>query len=85
MAATSIPRKSKLLLPDDDLGQVPYALVQPGDGVQLDEETVRQFVTDQVAGYPASRAPPHCGRNSSRRFRLRVMADAGEFGNLGPR
>jgi bile acid-coenzyme A ligase len=38
-------------VPDDDLGQVPYALVQPGDGVQLDEETVRQFVTDQVAGY----------------------------------
>ena len=38
-------------VPDDDLGQVPYALVQPGDGVQLDEVTVREFVADQVAGY----------------------------------
>jgi bile acid-coenzyme A ligase len=38
-------------VPDNDLGQVPYALVQPGDGVQLDEVTVREFVADQVAGY----------------------------------
>jgi bile acid-coenzyme A ligase len=38
-------------VPDGDLGQVPYALVQPGEGVALDEKTVRQFVADQVASY----------------------------------
>ena len=38
-------------LPDDDLGQVPYALVQPGEGVHLDDETVRAFVADRIASY----------------------------------
>jgi bile acid-coenzyme A ligase len=36
-------------VPDEDLGQVPYALVQAG--VALDEAAVRQFVAGWVAGY----------------------------------
>ena len=43
-------------VPDDDLGQVPYALVQPGEGAHLDDETVRAFVADQLAGYKVPNA-----------------------------
>jgi bile acid-coenzyme A ligase len=36
-------------VPDEDLGQVPYALVQAG--VALDEAAVREFLAGRVAGY----------------------------------
>jgi bile acid-coenzyme A ligase len=36
-------------VPDEDLGQVPYALVQAG--VALDEAAVREFVAGRLAGY----------------------------------
>ena len=39
-------------VPDDDLGQVPYALVQ-SDG--LDEATVIAFLTERIAGYKVPR------------------------------
>ena len=40
-------------VPDDDLGQVPHALVQT-DG-QLDAEAVRTFVAERVASYKVPR------------------------------
>jgi bile acid-coenzyme A ligase len=39
-------------VPDDDLGQVPYAIVQ-ADG--LDEAAVLAFLTEQIAGYKLPR------------------------------
>ena len=36
-------------VPDDDLGQVPYALVQAG--ADLDQQTLREFLHDRIAGY----------------------------------
>jgi bile acid-coenzyme A ligase len=36
-------------VPHEDLGQVPYALVQAGSA--LDEQTVQEFLRDRVAGY----------------------------------
>jgi bile acid-coenzyme A ligase len=36
-------------VPHEDLGQVPYALVQTG--AELDEQTVQEFLRDRVAGY----------------------------------
>jgi bile acid-coenzyme A ligase len=36
-------------VPDDDLGQVPYALVQAGSA--LAEQTVQAFLRDRIAGY----------------------------------
>ena len=33
----------------EDLGQVPYALVQAGSA--LDEQTVKDFLLDRIAGY----------------------------------
>ncbi|MET0455806.1 MAG: AMP-binding protein [Mycobacterium sp.] len=38
-------------VPDADLGQVPYALVQLGDAADVDVESVREFLTDRIAGY----------------------------------
>jgi bile acid-coenzyme A ligase len=40
-------------VPDDDLGQVPHALVQAGAG--LDEATVREFLAGRVASYKVPR------------------------------
>ncbi|BBZ11088.1 AMP-binding protein [Mycobacterium branderi] len=39
-------------VPDDDLGQVPYALVQ---SEALDEETVRAFLAERIAAYKVPR------------------------------
>ena len=36
-------------VPHEDLGQVPYALVQAG--AELDEQTVQEFLHDRIAGY----------------------------------
>jgi bile acid-coenzyme A ligase len=36
-------------VPQEDLGQVPYALVQAGS--TLDEQTVQEFLRDRIAGY----------------------------------
>ena len=36
-------------VPDEDLGQVPYALVQAAS--TLDEQTVQAFLRDRIAGY----------------------------------
>jgi bile acid-coenzyme A ligase len=36
-------------VPDEDLGQVPYALVQAG--AELDQQTLQGFLRDRVAGY----------------------------------
>ncbi|SRX92592.1 putative fatty-acid--CoA ligase [Ilumatobacter coccineus YM16-304] [Mycobacterium shimoidei] len=38
-------------VPHDDLGQVPYALVQPIAGSSLDEEAVKAFLAERIAGY----------------------------------
>jgi bile acid-coenzyme A ligase len=40
-------------VPHEDLGQVPYALVQAASafGEKLDENTVREFLRDRIAGY----------------------------------
>jgi bile acid-coenzyme A ligase len=40
-------------VPHEDLGQVPYALVQAGSA--LDEQTVQAFLRDRIAGY---KVPP---------------------------
>ena len=42
-------------LPDDDLGQVPHALVQPAPESTLDEAAVRDFVAQRLAGYKVPR------------------------------
>jgi bile acid-coenzyme A ligase len=39
-------------VPDDDMGQVPYAIVQ-ADG--LDEASVTAFLSDRIAGYKVPR------------------------------
>ncbi|WP_444543020.1 AMP-binding enzyme, partial [Mycobacterium celatum] len=39
-------------VPDDDLGQVPYALVQ---AEALDEEAVRAFLAERIAAYKVPR------------------------------
>jgi bile acid-coenzyme A ligase len=36
-------------VPDEDLGQVPYALVQAG--AELDQQTLQEFLRDRIAGY----------------------------------
>ena len=41
-------------VPHEDLGQVPYALVQAGSA--LDEQTVQAFLRDRIAGY---KVPAH--------------------------
>ncbi|MEE2853210.1 MAG: AMP-binding protein [Actinomycetota bacterium] len=38
-------------VPHEDLGQVPYALVHPVDGSELDSVGVQEFLRDHVAGY----------------------------------
>lgn len=38
-------------VPDDDLGQVPYALIQAGVSADIDDESVRAFLADRIAGY----------------------------------
>jgi bile acid-coenzyme A ligase len=38
-------------VPDSDLGQVPYALVQSSEDSHLDKETVRTFLAERVAAY----------------------------------
>jgi bile acid-coenzyme A ligase len=40
-------------VPDEDLGQVPHALVQPGG--DLDQESVRAFLADRLASYKVPR------------------------------
>lgn len=42
-------------VPDDDLGQVPYALVEKAPDSDLDEDGVRAFVRERVAGYKVPR------------------------------
>jgi bile acid-coenzyme A ligase len=42
-------------VPDDDLGQVPYALVQPLADSALDEAGVTAFVADRLAAYKVPR------------------------------
>jgi bile acid-coenzyme A ligase len=42
-------------VPDDDLGQVPYALVQAAAGSALDEQAVRTFLRERIAGYKVPR------------------------------
>ena len=41
-------------VPDDDLGQVPHALVQ--SSIALDEDAIRAFLADRVAAYKVPRA-----------------------------
>jgi bile acid-coenzyme A ligase len=36
-------------VPDDDLGQVPYALVQAG--AELDQQRLQEFLRERIAGY----------------------------------
>jgi bile acid-coenzyme A ligase len=43
-------------IPDEDLGQVPYALVQAGDGSTLDEQAVQAFLRERIAAYKVPRA-----------------------------
>jgi bile acid-coenzyme A ligase len=42
-------------VPDEDLGQVPYALVQAGEGTDRDESAVLDFVRGRLAGYKVPR------------------------------
>jgi bile acid-coenzyme A ligase len=42
-------------VPDDDMGQVPYALVHTLPGSALDAEAVRAFVGDRLAAYKVPR------------------------------
>jgi bile acid-coenzyme A ligase len=42
-------------VPDDDLGQVPYALVQAASGSALDEPTVTAFVAERLSAYKVPR------------------------------
>jgi bile acid-coenzyme A ligase len=42
-------------VPDEDLGQVPHALVQAVDGSALDEEAVRTFLRERIAAYKVLR------------------------------
>jgi bile acid-coenzyme A ligase len=42
-------------VPDEDLGQVPYALVHTVAGSALDAAAVRAFVGDRLAGYKVPR------------------------------
>jgi bile acid-coenzyme A ligase len=42
-------------VPDEDLGQVPHALVQAADGVCLDEDSVRAFLLDRIEAYKVPR------------------------------
>ena len=52
-------------IPDDDLGQVPYALVQAGG--DLDEDAVREFLADRLSGYKVPRAVEFVDRAAARR------------------
>src|SRR6201999_1276231 len=38
-------------VPHDDLGQVPYALVQTSEGCVLDDDGVRDFLQTRIARY----------------------------------
>ncbi|ORB12549.1 AMP-binding protein [Mycobacterium noviomagense] len=42
--------------PDDDLGQVPYALVHTCDGSALNEEALQAFLRERIAAYKVPRA-----------------------------
>ena len=42
-------------VPDEDLGQVPHALVQAADGACLDEDSVRAFLLDRIEAYKVPR------------------------------
>ncbi|EID12735.1 AMP-dependent synthetase and ligase [Mycobacterium xenopi RIVM700367] len=42
-------------VPDEDLGQVPYALVQTADGSTLTEQAVQAFVRERIAAYKVPR------------------------------
>ncbi len=42
-------------IPDDDLGQVPYAIVHTADGSDLDEAAVIRFLRERIAGYKVPR------------------------------
>ena len=42
-------------VPDDDLGQVPFALVQADPGANLDENMVLQFLAERIAPYKVPR------------------------------
>ncbi|WP_375487342.1 AMP-binding protein [uncultured Mycobacterium sp.] len=42
-------------VPDDDLGQVPYALVQTSDGSTLNEQAVQAFLRERIAAYKVPR------------------------------
>jgi bile acid-coenzyme A ligase len=44
-------------VPDDDLGQVPYALVHAAEGSVLDEAGVREFLSERLAGYKVPPTP----------------------------
>ncbi len=43
-------------IPDDDLGQVPYALVHTSENAELDAAAVLAFLRDRIAGYKLPRA-----------------------------
>jgi bile acid-coenzyme A ligase len=42
-------------VPDEDLGQVPYALVQTSDGSTLNEQAVQGFLRELIAAYKVPR------------------------------
>ncbi|HZU49372.1 MAG TPA: AMP-binding protein [Mycobacterium sp.] len=42
-------------VPDDDLGQVPYALVQTSGGSTLDEQALQAFLREHIAAYKVPR------------------------------
>lgn len=43
-------------VPDEDLGQVPYALVQAADRSTLNEQAVQTFLCERIAAYKVPRA-----------------------------
>jgi bile acid-coenzyme A ligase len=42
-------------VPDEDLGQVPYALVELRDGADRDGKAIQEFLRDRIAAYKAPR------------------------------
>jgi bile acid-coenzyme A ligase len=46
-------------VPDEDLGQVPYALVHTSEGSALDADGVRQFLGERLSGYKVPPTPDH--------------------------
>jgi len=48
-------------VPDEDLGQVPYALVHTSEGSALDAAGVQEFLRERIAGYKVPRTVEFVG------------------------